>query len=400
MPELTARRGVRDDQGAVATMFAILLAGGVLLGFLALVIDVGQIYVERAELQGGADAAALAVARSCALDATACATNASMVALAQRYADSNASDGRTQVVGVCGRVAGRVDECPAATGNLTDCLGEPPAGSTPFVEVHLGTEGTGDRFVLPPVFAQTLVGNAQYPGAEVGACARASWTPRDHVSIVALAVSDCDVATATAGGFADPASPDPRDERVVELLPGHGNCPANPPGPWLRAGPAAWLLGDATCQVSGPAGAGVPGTAAEAAPSGCAARLGLARDAREVVYLPVYDMVSAGLPERTYHLVGLTPFLVTGWRLGPDPTDLARSWLRDPPPRVPTPSATAPTGTAPPATAPPALTPEPCGDAAGRCVVGVFVGAVIPLSDLARPGDPAASGSAIVTLIG
>jgi len=58
-----------DERGVVAAIVAILLGTGVLLGMGALVIDVGQIYQERAELQNGADAAALAVAESCALGA-------------------------------------------------------------------------------------------------------------------------------------------------------------------------------------------------------------------------------------------------------------------------------------------------------------------------------------------
>ena len=45
---------------------AVLIGGGVLFGMGALVIDVGQLYQNRAELQNGADAAALAVAKSCA----------------------------------------------------------------------------------------------------------------------------------------------------------------------------------------------------------------------------------------------------------------------------------------------------------------------------------------------
>ena len=44
----------------------MLIAGGVLFGMGALVIDVGQLYQNRAELQNGADAGALAVAKSCA----------------------------------------------------------------------------------------------------------------------------------------------------------------------------------------------------------------------------------------------------------------------------------------------------------------------------------------------
>ena len=54
----------RDERGAVGVLVAVLLAGGVLLGLGAMVIDVGQLYQERAQLQNGADAAAVAVAKS------------------------------------------------------------------------------------------------------------------------------------------------------------------------------------------------------------------------------------------------------------------------------------------------------------------------------------------------
>ena len=78
-------------------MVAILLAGGVLLGFLALVVDVGQLYVEREELQTGADAAVLAVAKACATAAPACSSSSAVRALAQSYADANSADGRSRV---------------------------------------------------------------------------------------------------------------------------------------------------------------------------------------------------------------------------------------------------------------------------------------------------------------
>ena len=50
MPRVSRLLRRSDDRGAVATVVAILLAGGVLLGFLSLVVDVGRIYVEREEL--------------------------------------------------------------------------------------------------------------------------------------------------------------------------------------------------------------------------------------------------------------------------------------------------------------------------------------------------------------
>src|SRR5689334_7899745 len=88
----------RDERGATAVLIAVLIGGGVLLGMGALVVDIGQLYQNRAELQNGADAAALAVAKSCALGV--CNS-----ALAIQYADANASKltGGTAAVGlICG----------------------------------------------------------------------------------------------------------------------------------------------------------------------------------------------------------------------------------------------------------------------------------------------------------
>ena len=70
-------------------MVALLFGGGVLMGLGALVIDVGQLYQERAELQDGADAAALGVAKSCALGNC---TQAGAVQVAVQLADDNASN--------------------------------------------------------------------------------------------------------------------------------------------------------------------------------------------------------------------------------------------------------------------------------------------------------------------
>jgi Flp pilus assembly protein TadG len=69
----------------------------VLLGMGAIVVDFGQLYVERRELQNGADAAALAVAQDCAggdcRDET---------ATARTYANDNARDGKAGIGDVCG----------------------------------------------------------------------------------------------------------------------------------------------------------------------------------------------------------------------------------------------------------------------------------------------------------
>ena len=66
-----------------------------LVGMGAFAIDVGALFAERAQLQNGVDGAALAVAASCAKDASACSTGA--LTTAQSNVDGNASIPRDPV---------------------------------------------------------------------------------------------------------------------------------------------------------------------------------------------------------------------------------------------------------------------------------------------------------------
>jgi Flp pilus assembly protein TadG len=185
----------RDDRGAIGVLIAVLLAGGVLLGMGALTIDVGQIYQNRAELQNGADAAALAIATQCA-DGT-CPANPLTTAVT--YASDNASAltqdvaGVDCVYGLSGGTAFSDGSCPTGfnTGSgLTTCPKD-PSGNFVDVQTETGTVST----LLPPVFAQTLVGRATYDGTTVKACAQAAWSA---VSGIAFTMSECEFTTAVA----------------------------------------------------------------------------------------------------------------------------------------------------------------------------------------------------------
>lgn len=81
-----------SERGTVSVITAASLV--VLLGFAALAIDVGMLYQKRAELQSGADAAALAIAQDCAQGRTACSTP---VDAAQGLANANAKNGSAAV---------------------------------------------------------------------------------------------------------------------------------------------------------------------------------------------------------------------------------------------------------------------------------------------------------------
>ncbi|NOJ58336.1 pilus assembly protein TadG-related protein [Arthrobacter sp. 260] len=88
------RRLMKNEDGAVAVMASLLMV--LVLGMTALVIDVGIVFAERAQLQNGADAAALAIAQECAYQDS-CDPGAASLAAAD-LASANANDGRASAV--------------------------------------------------------------------------------------------------------------------------------------------------------------------------------------------------------------------------------------------------------------------------------------------------------------
>ena len=157
------------DRGAVTVMVAIMLGLGVLLPVSALVVDVGSIYLESEELQSGADAAAMAVAKACSAGQCRTADLLGQRAAATTAAGDNARDGRTAVTELCGRW-GSLPACSTPTTNLSACTGAVPSGD--YVEVRVATETTDGGTLLPPSFARSFVGNGSYQGTQVSSCAR------------------------------------------------------------------------------------------------------------------------------------------------------------------------------------------------------------------------------------
>ncbi|MUN07423.1 TadE/TadG family type IV pilus assembly protein [Agromyces luteolus] len=82
-------RSLRAERGATATVVALALIP--LLGAGAIAVDVGALYAERAQLQNGVDAAALAVAGKCAKKESDCAAPTNMTGTAQTYVTANAA---------------------------------------------------------------------------------------------------------------------------------------------------------------------------------------------------------------------------------------------------------------------------------------------------------------------
>ncbi|MDE2625255.1 MAG: hypothetical protein KGM40_07555 [Betaproteobacteria bacterium] len=165
---------MNSQAGAITLLFATVLA--VLLGFLALAIDLSRLYLARSTLQGAADAAALAGARELN-DTVAGTVNAVLVAqqVLQRYRLTLENNTAPDPA----RATFRVGSCPnpdsassALSGGFVTAphwVAQSPSctfvGATANAATTGVTDGTGLRFLevdsgaqpaLTPYFAQAL----------------------------------------------------------------------------------------------------------------------------------------------------------------------------------------------------------------------------------------------------
>ena len=84
----------RAERGATVILIAIMITA--LFAVAALAVDVSAMHLERRELQGAADAAALAIAEDCAR--TTCTDLGVVAATAETFADANSGDSATRVL--------------------------------------------------------------------------------------------------------------------------------------------------------------------------------------------------------------------------------------------------------------------------------------------------------------
>jgi hypothetical protein len=188
------QRRVSGDRGAVAVIVTLLFASLIVFTLGALAIDSGQFYAEKAQLQNGADAASVAVAKSCAQDLSSYSKcdlgtdpTVTPTPTAVRYADRNANDSKSAVEQICGTMTGGCDAanlCPDPTKSPDWVTG----GN--WVDVQTRTEtSTGDS-VLPPIFGKAVLGD-NYNGT-IHACAQAQWGIAGvPAGSLALTISQC-----------------------------------------------------------------------------------------------------------------------------------------------------------------------------------------------------------------
>lgn len=325
-----ARRltGLRDDggRGAIGVLVAVLMGAGVLFGMGALVVDVGQLYQNRAELQNGADAAALAVAKSCAQG-----TCTASIAFATQYATANASSltgGKANVNLVCG-VNGAV---PLGTGTCPVvkkvCPANPPAGAN-FVDVETSTLMPNGSTLLPPVFAGTLAGS--HSGNTVHACAQAEWGGPLSSTTVGFTISACtwDQATSQGASLAPPPpyppNPSASLDQVVYLKGGGGTtgCPTEPAGA-AAPGNFGWTSDPTSTCSTFISGGSYSGSTGNSVSQACKPLLQSWQANRTVIEVPVYVKVSGTGANVTYTLKGFAAFVITGYSL---PSMTAKDWV-------------------------------------------------------------------------
>jgi Flp pilus assembly protein TadG len=253
-----------EDQGAVAVIVALMMT--VLLGFVAISVDVGSLYSERRQLQNGADAAALALA---------ChrGTPTAMTTTATGYLTANVQDGRAA----------------ATVTTTTD-------GQVTVTAESRNAQGTA---ALPLSFAPALgIGSAVVSATSTAGCPSLV----GGTTSLPLAFSRCAFNAQTGGGV-----PTGTQEYTV-ILPKKDDTSCSGTSGNPVPGGFGWLQTDGTgCEVDSTIGTELisnPGNH----PS-CNNVL-IAQNAGTTVTIPIYDHIGPG---GGYVVSGYAAFRLTGY---------------------------------------------------------------------------------------
>jgi Flp pilus assembly protein TadG len=313
------RRRFDSDRGAIAVMVAVLFSTGILLGFVALVVDVGLLYSEREQSISGADAAARTLAITCANSPTTCGS-ASDVTRAGNAASADAPTGKTSITSVqrpCVRYAvASMPTCTGTTkGNQTDCYSPTTAltAGVNYVEVRTNTT-VPDSTVLPVGFASTLVPG--YKGPNVGACARVAWAAADKVpNTTGLSFAQCDLPTTLTSVKAGSHT-----EQIIFVHDGTGRtghtCGSATGGNDAPGG-FGFVSTNTACTLTTTAGSTVTFRDDTPPSNGCLNAVYNAWQSQDYVLVPIYSKVAThNMATGTATLVGVGAFVITGYQLG------------------------------------------------------------------------------------
>lgn len=283
MRRLTGWTANRErERGGITVIVALLMV--VLLGFTALAVDTGVLYSERAQLQNGADASAIAVAQKCAHSLTDPECSSSSP-LASSVANQNALDGMSNVQSIALDTAARKVS----------------------VQTTAREDGAAENSVSL-YFARAL----GITSAQVGARSSAVWgSPVKGPAAFPITVSICQV----------------RDKAgVMQLLQLHGKLknegcnygPSGAPVPGgfggldMDSGGCAALVNIYSAEAGGATGVDPP-FPCETLLNSWAKDLLAGKDV--IVLIPIFNSVTAVGSGTIYRMKTFAAFKVAGWKL-------------------------------------------------------------------------------------
>lgn len=273
-----------SERGAATIMVAGMMV--VLLGFAALAVDVGALYAEKAQLQNGADAAALAIATDCAGGSCGSSTSTG-----NQFANDNSND----------NTSGAVVTFPAAA----------------TVRVVTNARDTAGENSFSLFFARAMGFNT----ANVDAAAEASWGAPSSASTLPWTVSECVfkkylsptqlASLNSTGTFTGDPVPTHILLRYDENAPTVPGCAAQN---GYQPGGFGWLVTTSGCStdidldmtVNGQTGNHFPNAA------GCNAALSNIMD--EPALIPLFNTATGNGSNAKYTLIGFAAFQVTGYK--------------------------------------------------------------------------------------
>jgi Flp pilus assembly protein TadG len=270
MQRLTTRlrRRLNDERGATAVVFALLLIP--MLGFAAIAVDVGALYAERARLQVGADAAAIAVAQDCSRG-----NCGNMLATAQALITANDTEGTAA---------------------------RPVLSSDPLSVTVTG--GTPQEHWFAPVIG--------HDSTRVSATATVGWGgPSGGTSVLPLTFSWCEFKQQTGGGL-----PSGDTVRTIYFTKTSQTTGCTDPSNNIVPGGFAYLDTDpGACEVTTALDGQWFSKTGNSVPSACSTS-DFSEWLDRTVLLPLFEEAGETGNNAWYRVYGYAAFRLTGYHLG------------------------------------------------------------------------------------
>jgi hypothetical protein len=390
----------------------------VLIGTAALTVDVGRINSERRQLQNGADAVALSVAKDC-VKAGNCLPGGTVNPTI--LAGDNAQDGFTKIgrkwddaPAICGAGPGLL-ACPPLQPGLSDCL--EPAGGMPdeWVRAYTTTQDGADatKTLLPYSFGQLLTGGQD--GKQVQACAQAAIGPGLPPKVAPIVQAQCAWDYATKNGTSFPAKPPyspptlPATVDQVTMIrlqsPGSSadgtKCSASGPGHYAP-GNFGWLDANGDCEETLVSDVGtVSGKSGLGAPPGCDWKDDVEKWVGQTLYIPIFTTAVGNGSKTDYTISGVSAFYVAGVSINSAENWVGKGTAQAFDPKNPSLWANGEAHACYKNAKYPADDPSTPGDESkdfiGSCMWGWFLDPVLPIGEIGKGAD---RGVSVIGLLG